>query len=250
MDSIIQQYERQHSWRSYSDAYDLLGNLRGTRGIDVGCGSGSVMLDLHNRGCEVIGIDADEGVVEYTREKLPQECVIEVRDFDKPQYWPMKPYDFIWSSFAIAYSKNPVETLKGWRKTLKKNGKLALIEVNDLLGHRPMSHADQNAISDFYKEADKIGQYNFRAGSQIEKWVEEAGFKIEKSLQLRDSELSFRGPAEPSVILSWQNRFLRMPRLTSMTPDGFDRRFIQLLSDEAHFSLCSVNLVVAVSDDE
>jgi SAM-dependent methyltransferase len=248
MDSLVEQYDRQHGWRSFSDVYDLLGDLNGSRLIDVGCGTGSVLFDLLDRGCEVVGIDVNRTLVEHAQAKLRNNGVVVVADLDEPESWPMKPYDFIWSSFVIAYASDPVRTLNSWRKTMAENGKLALIEVNELFNHEPMNQTDRAAVDRFYEEADRIGQYNFRAGSCLEQWVERAGFKIETSFCLPDSELAFEGPVSADVTLSWKNRFLRMPRLAALMPDGFEGRFLQSLQDKTHISKCSVNVVLATNN--
>ncbi len=245
MDSLGEQYERQHRWRSFADVYASLGDLSGSRLIDIGCGTGSVLLDFHNLGCEVVGVDVNERLVEHAREKLGPKGTVVLGDFNTPESWPMMPYDFIWSSFAIAYASDPIKTLKGWRKSLNIGGKLVLIEVDKLLSHEPMNQTDKRAVDRFYDEADKVGLYNFRAGASLRHWVQNAGFKIETSFCLPDAELAFEGPASADVTLSWENRFSRMPRLATLMPDDFRDRFLRSLQDKSHVSKCSVNVVLA-----
>lgn len=245
MDSLLDQYERQHRWRSFSDIYDLLGDLNRTRLLDLGCGTGSVLSDLLQRGCEVVGVEADDELVKHAQEKLGRDGLVVVGDFNEPNTWPMGPYDIIWCSFAIAYAADPVRTLKQWRRAMKTNGKLALIEISELLSHEPMNETDREAVDRFYDEADRIGQYNFRAGSCLGHWVEKAGFKVERSFFLPDAELAFKGPASADVVLSWKNRFQRMPRLATLMPAGFKDRFLHSLQDKTHISKCSVNVVLA-----
>lgn len=250
MASLAEQYERQQKWRSFSTVYDMLGNLNGSKVIDVGCGTGAVMSEFQSRGCKVIGIDADAELAEHARNKLLPDGIVEVRDFNHPNLWPSAPYDIIWSSFVIAYAKSPIDTLKGWRKTLKIDGKLVLIEMDNLLHHLPMSPIDQRAVSDFYDAAERHGRYDFRAGSKLQTWVQEAGFKVESVLKLPDAELACDGPASDVVVSAWQSRFQRMPLLTSMAPEGFSVRFLQSLKKETHVSKCSVNLIIARNDAE
>lgn len=250
MVSLVTQYEQQQKWRKFNAVHDLLGCVSGLKVMDVGCGVGVQLSEFQSRGCEVVGIDADKELAAHAREKLLPNGVVEVRDFDEADFWPSAPYDIIWSSFVIAYAKSPIETLRGWHRTLKVSGRLVLIEMNDLLHHLPMNAADQLAVEQFYDVAERDGQYDFRAGSKIRTWVEEAGYEVECELKLPDAELVFDGPASSEVMSSWRSRFQRMPHLISMAPDGFVDRFLQSLEKKTHVSMCSVNLIIAnkVSD--
>ena len=51
-------------------AYYLLGNVRGRKVLDLGCGSGENMVVLASRGADVIGIDISPHLVELARQRL------------------------------------------------------------------------------------------------------------------------------------------------------------------------------------
>ncbi|WP_457624233.1 class I SAM-dependent methyltransferase, partial [Persephonella sp.] len=42
---------------------DLLGDIKGKKILDVGCGDGTLTLELVNRGADVIGIDSSPEMV-------------------------------------------------------------------------------------------------------------------------------------------------------------------------------------------
>ena len=46
---------------------DLLGDVRGLRILDLGCGDGSLAVELHKRGAIVTGIDRSSAMVEAAR---------------------------------------------------------------------------------------------------------------------------------------------------------------------------------------
>jgi SAM-dependent methyltransferase len=53
---------------------DLVENLRecnGTRVLDAGCGTGRVAIELASRGIDVVGLDADSGMLAAARVKAP-----------------------------------------------------------------------------------------------------------------------------------------------------------------------------------
>src|SRR6476469_5268689 len=47
--------------------FDLLGNVRGLRVLDLGCGDGSLAIELHKRGAIVTGIDKSSVMIEAAR---------------------------------------------------------------------------------------------------------------------------------------------------------------------------------------
>jgi SAM-dependent methyltransferase len=55
----------------------LLGEHGGTRVLDAGCGTGRVAIELALRGFDVVGVDADPGMIATARTKAPDHVWIE-----------------------------------------------------------------------------------------------------------------------------------------------------------------------------
>jgi demethylmenaquinone methyltransferase / 2-methoxy-6-polyprenyl-1,4-benzoquinol methylase len=59
-----------HRWRAR--AVDLAAVGPGSRVLDVATGTGDLAIELARRGCDVVGSDFSEGMLERAREKAPQ----------------------------------------------------------------------------------------------------------------------------------------------------------------------------------
>ncbi len=112
-------------------------------------------------------------------------------------------YDGIWSSFTAAYFVDFANIFAGWSSLLKRKAWVCIIDIDDLLGHKPLSEDTERKIAAFYEQAANTGRYDFRIGKKIESVLRGQGFKV-TSVTLDDQELSFDGAASEDVEkLSW-----------------------------------------------
>lgn len=242
--SLYQQYEQQKSWRSFDRVYKQLGDIKGKRILDLGAGSGFVSRHFSKNGANVTAVDADADLVQNA--KLDPGGVNWVcADFGALDFSAEQSLDGIWTSFAIAYVGNPVSWLRRIRQSLSPGGWIAVVEMADLLGHEPLEGADKGAIADFVDDARSSGSYWFDAAHLLDDWIKEAGLSITWSADLNDSELCFDGPASHEVLAAWKWRLSRMPRLQSMTSQGFTERFLDCLANPNHESHSRVRAVLA-----
>jgi hypothetical protein len=194
-----------------------------------------------------VGVDSDEALLARARG-----CHPGVR-FEHLDVRALGPASFgivdgIWSSFTAAYLAELGSVVSRWRECLAPGGWLALVEVDDLLGHEPLSPTLRAKIDEFYALAAADGRYDFRCGRGLAGAVGGAGLTVEYDGSLPDAELSFAGSAREEVIEAWQQRFARMHGLRDFFGAGFaefERGFFASLRSPAHRSLCEVRLVVA-----
>jgi SAM-dependent methyltransferase len=68
----LTRYERPPATTEYplEYAYHLLGDVRGNRIIDFGCGSGGNSVLLANRGARVVGVDISEDLIRIARRRM------------------------------------------------------------------------------------------------------------------------------------------------------------------------------------
>ena len=89
-------------------------------------------------------------------------------------------------------------------------GWLALIEVDDLFGHNPVTDRTRQLLNHYVENALEHSWYDFRMGHKLAAELGRAGLEILDEFSVPDAELSFSGPALPEVVEAWRNRLQRM----------------------------------------
>lgn len=245
--ALTDEYRKQFAWRDWSSALGLCPIEEGQRILDLGCGPGDLALELTKRGASVVGVDGNSELIAAAQERCPQ-GKFEKQDLNSLSLSP-ESFDGLWCSFTAAYFTDFRKTFGEWRRFLKKNAWVCIIEIDDLLGHAPLSEASSKFVNEFYNKALISGWYDFNAGRKIGGFLQEAGFRV-ISTDLGDRELSFNGPADPAVSQAWADRLNRMGGLKSHLGDrftAFREEFLQCLSSEKHRSRCRVICHVAVA---
>lgn len=151
-------------------------------------------------------------------------------------------YDGLWCSFTAAYFTDFETVFSRWAAFLKINAWVCIVDIDDLLGHKPIARKTRSTIREFYEEAFREKRYDFMAGRKIQGVLESNGFSV-TCLVLEDKELSFNGPANPDVEQAWIDRFSRMGGLKAFLKDdfiSFKEEFVQCISSKNHQSLCKV----------
>lgn len=201
---------------------------------------------FHRLGAQVIGVDGNEELLEAARARYP-----EVR-FEKLGLGEFTPASFghvdgVWASFVAAYFPNLESAVARWSDCVVPGGWMALVEMDDLLGHQPLPSSISDAIHEFYTWA-KVAGHDFQCGHRLAGAAERAGLTIIHEGTLPDDELCFQGPAPPDVLEAWRLRLERMAGLKaflgSRSPE-FERTFLHTLASPDHRSKTRVFIVVA-----
>jgi SAM-dependent methyltransferase len=241
------EYERQERWRRWDSALARVPLARGQRVLDLGCGVGAVTAMLAQAGADVIGVDLDDTLLARARQRHPG------LRFEKQDVGALEPSTFgrvdgIWASFVAAYFADVDAIVARWRRCVVNGGWLALVEIDDLLGHEPRASALAADIGGFYASARERGGYGFEYGRRLAPAMRAAGLTVIHEGTLDDDELAFDGPAPSDVIDAWRARFARMPGMQAHFRARFadvERALLDSLASPAHRSLCRVVLVVA-----
>lgn len=244
---LAAQYERQERWRRWDEALARVPLKAGQRVLDLGCGVGQIAARLHRLGSQVIGVDDNDELLEAARRRHP-----EVR-FEKLDFTQLTPVTFgqvdgIWASFSAAYVPDLDSIVAQWSECVVAGGWVALVEMDDLLGHQPLPSFLSEAIQEFYASARAAGRYDFQCGRRLAASAERAGLAVIHHGTLPDDELSFQGPAASDVLEAWRLRFDRMGGLKAFFGDRFpeiERTFLRALESPDHRSQTRVVIVVA-----
>ncbi|HZA50017.1 MAG TPA: methyltransferase domain-containing protein [Myxococcaceae bacterium] len=244
---LAEEYQRQGRWRRWDQILELVPFREGERVLDLGCGVGDVTERLHRRGLQVVGIDANEELLQEARLRHPS---VRFENLDLTDLAPATfgRVDGIWASFVAAYFTNLDEALSRWRDCLVPGGWISLVEVDDLLGHTPLPVEIGEQVRAFYDEARVARRYDFECGRRLGQAMEGAGFRLLTEQVVPDDELSFDGPASEQVLVAWRQRLDRMMGLKAFFGDGFPefkRTFLAALASADHRSKARVFAAVA-----
>ena len=97
------------------------------RVLDVGCGTGDLMVEIQKLGMEGIGLDPSERMIDYARPKLPEARFLvggsEAIDL------PDAELDGLVSAFAIRNFSDRQQSLTEWHRVLKPGGVGGVMEI-------------------------------------------------------------------------------------------------------------------------
>lgn len=103
----------------------LLGEVRGKRVLDAGCGPGIYAEALVDRGAEVVGFDASEKMVALAREKLRGRAEVFRANLENPlDRLEDASFDLAVSALAMDYVRDWRPPLSEFRRVLKPGGRL------------------------------------------------------------------------------------------------------------------------------
>jgi ubiquinone/menaquinone biosynthesis C-methylase UbiE len=97
--------------------------------LELSVGTG-VNLKYYKKGCEVIGIDISEGMIERARRKakVTKLNVILRKDDVEKMNFKKGSFDYVVDTLGLCGYEDPVKVLKEIKRVCKKNGKIFLIE--------------------------------------------------------------------------------------------------------------------------
>jgi ubiquinone/menaquinone biosynthesis C-methylase UbiE len=105
----------------------MLGNIKGKKILDAGCGAGRECKVLAKKGAKVIGIDVSDRMIALAKERCKKLNVkFFVGDMGKTKF-KENYFDMIITIFATMYKKNLKKLFREFKRILKKNGVLLIV---------------------------------------------------------------------------------------------------------------------------
>lgn len=128
--------------------------------LNVGCGVGRTTRALHDRGFDVVGLDASAPLVERARERFPD---IEFRVGDATELdAPGESYDQVLFSYngicCIRPESRRHEALREFHRVLHPGGVLAFSSRNTWYRY-PAAVVDRGFLSRFYLNAENVRRF-------------------------------------------------------------------------------------------
>lgn len=174
---------RSHRWRTAENscAY-LLGRLHpGQRLLDVGCGPGTITLDLATRVApgEVVGIDASDEVIAQARAAASERAIGNVR-FAVGDIYALEveaaSFDVVHAHQVLQHLREPVRALTELRRVLRPDGVLAVRDSD--YGAFAWAPTDERLTrwSELYHAITARNGAEADAGRHLLAWVRAAGY--------------------------------------------------------------------------
>lgn len=167
-----------HAQRRASDSAAFLTDRLDARArlLDVGCGPGSITLDLARFVSSVVGIDASREAIQAARD-MDEASVVTWRVADLHEL-PFRDgeFDVVFAHQVLQHLANPIVALREMRRVLRSGGMIALRDAD----YGTMVHSPHDARLDrwleLYRQVAIESGGQPHAGRFIAQWVAAAGF--------------------------------------------------------------------------
>ncbi len=111
---------------------ELLGDVKGKKMIDAGCGEGYLTRYYASKGAEVVGIDLSSNLIEIARDKSPEDLLVDyqVGDICKMEFVADGWYDVLLCNLVILNIPCYQEAFSEFNRVLKSGGVLVFSIVH------------------------------------------------------------------------------------------------------------------------
>src|SRR5262245_21197773 len=196
----------------------------GERVIDIGCGSGTTVLELATRvgpSGYVLGADVSKPSVAKARERIAAASVhqAEIMLCDVSTHiFPANSFDLVFSRFGVMFFADPVATFANIRRAMKSAGRLALVVFRTPQENK-WATAALAAVRHLLPPItppgpEEPGQFSWADAARVHRILETAGFK-NVSLTPHDLAMPLAGRGGAAEAASFAFRVGPVVRATS-----------------------------------
>ena len=130
---------------------EFVGDVRGVRVLDAGCGDGSYARWLAECGARVVALDASEGLIAIAREKNGHELIeYRVHDLSEPLPFEDDSFGFVLSTLVTEYIEDLGILFSESSRVLGNKGVLVLSCDHPLLSGVVKNEHGERVLSDYF----------------------------------------------------------------------------------------------------
>ena len=170
----------------------LLGEIRGLRVLDAGCGPGLDAEELLARGADVVAVDASEPMLELARRRLGTQAFVVHADLNEPLPFADEEFDLVLCALVIHHLDDRAATLREFFRVLRPGGHAVLSTqhpTTDWL-RKGGSYFDTREEVDVWERDDVSYSVHFwrEPLTAFSAAVADAGFLIERLVEPRPAD--------------------------------------------------------------
>ncbi len=206
--------------------FKLLGDVRGKKILEVGCGGGQNTIVLAKCGAISMGLDNSEEQIEYAKElakKIGVKVSFRVGDMEDLSAFSDRCFDIVLSSFAIGYVENLGKTFQEIFRVLQREGLFVFAAVHPIANRgRVVRYGKRRmwGIGNYFDRRRRI--WTWKIGGEIAKFygyhrtigdyfnlLVSSGFLVENVLEPEPFPLERMTEAEIEKIPYFEEGFLK-----------------------------------------
>jgi trans-aconitate methyltransferase len=206
---------------------ELLNPQPGDRILDLGCGDGALTIKLKEFGCEVVGVDASENLIQAA-----QALGLDAHVMDGHQLEFDRPFDAVFSNAALHWMQQPEQVIAGVWRSLKPGGRF----VGEFGGAGNVATIHQALMAGMRVlgyEPEVLNPWYFPRPDEYQTQLTAAGFQVSQiGLIPRPTPL-------PTGVSGWLETFANP--FTQALPDDERSAFLDTIVKTVEPTLCDAN---------
>lgn len=135
--------------------FSLMGDLKGKKVLDVGCGTGRLIGELKLFGADIVACDVSSEMLKITKKKYPAVETVEADIEDLP--FEDKTFDVVIATFMIVHLKFLERAFEEVYRVLKDGGVFILTNINQRRAPKlKTNEGEKIVISSFYHRPEDV----------------------------------------------------------------------------------------------